>query len=159
YSEIYPSVSQDAEGMHRLFKQFSFPGGIPSHAAPETPGSINEGGELGYALSHAYGAAFDNPSLLVACVVGDAAPETGPLATSWHSNNSPNPARHGPAPPTLPLNGYKTANPTVLARISPSELKALFTGYGYRPHYVEGHEPAAMHQLMAATLETVLDEI
>jgi xylulose-5-phosphate/fructose-6-phosphate phosphoketolase len=159
YSEIYPLVSQDARGMQRLFRQFSFPGGIPSHAAPETPGSIHEGGELGYALSHAYGAAFDNPDLVVACVVGDGEAETGPMATSWHSNKFLNPATDGAVLPILHLNGYKIANPTVLARIAPEELHSLFVGYGYKAHLVEGDEPAAMHRLMATTLDTVFDEI
>jgi xylulose-5-phosphate/fructose-6-phosphate phosphoketolase len=159
YSEVYPNIGSDAEGMKKLFKQFSFPGGIPSHVAPETPGSIHEGGELGYALSHGYGAAFDNPDLIVACVVGDGEAETGPLATSWHSNKFLNPARDGTVLPILHLNGYKIANPTVLARISPEELDHLFRGYGYTPYLVEGHEPEKMHQLMAATLDTVIDEI
>jgi xylulose-5-phosphate/fructose-6-phosphate phosphoketolase len=159
YSEIYQNISQDEEGMKRFFTQFSFPGGIPSHAAPETPGSINEGGELGYALSHAYGAAFDNPDLIVACVVGDGEAETGPLATSWHSNKFLNPETDGVVLPILHLNGYKIANPCVLARISPEELDDLFRGYGYTPHVVEGHEPAKMHQLMAETLDTVIKEI
>jgi xylulose-5-phosphate/fructose-6-phosphate phosphoketolase len=159
YSEFYPNVSQDTEGMQRLFKQFSFPGGIPSHAAPETPGSIHEGGELGYALSHAYGAAFDNPDLLVCCVVGDGEAETGPLATSWHSNKFLNPERDGAVLPILHLNGYKIANPSFLARIDNDELCALFTGYGYMPYFVEGDEPEIMHQKMAATLDVVLQEI
>jgi len=159
YSEIYPNISQDEEGMKKLFKQFSFPGGIPSHVAPETPGSIHEGGELGYALSHAYGAAFDNPDLVVAAVVGDGEAETGPLATSWHSNKFLNPVRDGAVLPILHLNGYKIANPCVLARISHEELEALFRGYGYSPIFVEGHEPAKMHQLMAAALDRALDEI
>ncbi|HTT71433.1 MAG TPA: phosphoketolase family protein [Anaeromyxobacteraceae bacterium] len=159
YSEYYPDVAQDEEGMRRLFKQFSFPGGIPSHAAPETPGSIHEGGELGYSIAHAYGAAFDNPGLLVACVVGDGEAETGPLATAWHSNKFLNPARDGAVLPILHLNGYKIANPTVLARIPREELEHLLLGYGYRPHFVEGEEPLAMHQLMAGTLEEVLHEI
>ena len=159
YSEIYPHVPQNARGMQRLFKQFSFPGGIPSHAAPETPGSIHEGGELGYALSHAYGAAFDNPGLTVACVVGDGEAETGPMATSWHSNKFLNPATDGAVLPILHLNGYKIANPTVLARIGARELDSLFVGYGYKPHLVEGDDPMAMHQLMAATLDRVFDEI
>ena len=145
--------------MKRLFTQFSFPGGIPSHAAPETPGSIHEGGELGYSLSHAYGAAFDNPDLLVACVVGDGEAETGPLATSWHSNKFLNPVHDGAVLPILHLNGYKIAGPTVLARISHEELDDLFRGYGYTPYFVEGDEPEAMHQLMAATLDTVIAEI
>ena len=159
YSEVYPGISQDVEGMKRLFTQFSFPGGIPSHVAPETPGSIHEGGELGYALSHAYGAAFDNPDLIVAAVVGDGEAETGPLATSWHSNKFLNPVRDGAVLPILHLNGYKIANPTVLARISHDELESLMRGYGYAPHFVEGHEPGPMHELMAATLETVIGEI
>ncbi len=159
YSEIYPEVSEDVLGMQRLFKQFSFPGGIPSHVAPETPGSIHEGGELGYSLSHAFGAAFDNPDLIVACVVGDGEAETGPLATSWHSNKFLNPAHDGAVIPILHLNGYKIDNPTVLARISHEELDHLLRGYGYTPYFVEGHEPEAMHQLMAATLEKVIAEI
>src|SRR5205809_3286244 len=159
YSEVYPNISADEEGMKRLFKQFSFPGGIPSHVAPETPGSIHEGGELGYALSHAYGAAFDNPNLIVAVVVGDGEAETGPLATSWHSNNFLNPVRDGVVLPILHLNGYKIANPTVLARITHEELEELFRGYGYTPYFVEGHEPDKMHQLMAATLESIMADI
>jgi xylulose-5-phosphate/fructose-6-phosphate phosphoketolase len=159
YSETYPNISQDAEGMKRLFKQFSFPGGIPSHVAPETPGSIHEGGELGYALSHAYGAVFDNPNLLAACVVGDGEAETGPLATSWHSNKFLDPVRDGAVLPILHLNGYKIAGPSVLARISKAELESLFRGYGYTPYFVEGDEPAEMHQLMAATLDTIISEI
>jgi xylulose-5-phosphate/fructose-6-phosphate phosphoketolase len=159
YSEVYPDISADEAGMKRLFKQFSFPGGIPSHVAPETPGSIHEGGELGYALSHAYGAAFDNPDLIVACVVGDGEAETGPLATSWHSNKFLNPATDGAVLPILHLNGYKIANPTVLARISHEELDQLFRGYGYTPYFVEGSDPGKMHELMAATLETVFSEI
>jgi xylulose-5-phosphate/fructose-6-phosphate phosphoketolase len=159
YSEIYPNISQTAEGMKRLFTQFSFPGGIPSHAAPETPGSIHEGGELGYALLHAYGAVFDNPDLLACCVVGDGEAETGALATSWHSNKFLNPARDGAVLPILHLNGYKIAGPTVLARIGKEELTDLFAGYGYRPYFVEGDDPEKMHQLMAATLETVLSRI
>jgi xylulose-5-phosphate/fructose-6-phosphate phosphoketolase len=159
YSEHYPNVSADAEGMRRLFRQFSFPGGVPSHAAPETPGSIHEGGELGYALSHAYGAAFDNPDLLVACVVGDGEAETGPLATAWHSNKFLNPATDGAVLPILHLNGYKIANPTILARIPRDELDALLCGYGHKPYFVEGDEPAAMHRLMAETLDQVLEEI
>ena len=142
YSEVYPNIPPDEEGMKRLFTQFSFPGGIPSHVAPETPGSIHEGGELGYALSHAYGAAFDNPDLIVACVVGDGEAETGPLATSWHSNKFLNPARDGAVLPILHLNGYKIANPCVLARISHEELDQLFRGYGYTPYFVEGDDPA-----------------
>ena len=159
YSEVYPNVSQDAEGMRRLFKQFSFPGGIPSHVAPETPGSIHEGGELGYALSHAFGAAFDNPDLLVACVVGDGEAETGPLAAAWHSNKFLNPRTDGAVLPILHLNGYKIANPTVLARLPHEELDQLMRGYGYTPYFVEGHEPAAMHERMAATLDRVLSDI
>src|SRR5437867_2623609 len=159
YSEIYPAVSRDAAGMAKLFKQYSFPGGIPSHAAPETPGSIHEGGELGYALAHAYGAAFDNPDLLVACVVGDGEAETGPLAASWHSNKFLNPAHDGAVLPILHLNGYKIANPTVPARISHDELAELLRGYGYKPHFVEGDDPPKMHQLMAATLDQVIAEI
>src|SRR5690242_16900870 len=159
YTERYPNVTRDAEGMLRLFTQFSFPGGIPSHDAPETPGSINEGGELGYSLLHAYGAVFDNPDLLALCVIGDGEAETGALATSWHSNKFLNPARDGAVIPILHLNGYKIANPTVLARISKEELTDLLTGYGHKPYFVEGDEPEAMHQLMAATLDTVLDDI
>ena len=159
YSEVYPDISPDAAGMKRLFKQFSFPGGIPSHVAPETPGSIHEGGELGYALSHAFGAAFDNPGLVVACVVGDGEAETGPLATSWHSNKFLNPATDGAVLPILHLNGYKIANPTVLARISHEELDQLFRGYGYTPYFVEGSDPEIMHHAMASTLEAVFDDI
>ena len=159
YSEVYHHIGRDEEGIRRLFRQFSFPGGIPSHVAPETPGSINEGGELGYSLVHAYGAAFDNPDLLVACVVGDGEAETGPLAASWHSNKFLNPARDGAVLPILHLNGYKIANPTVLARIGHDELRALFEGYGYAPHFVEGSDPGEMHQLMAETLAATLDEI
>ncbi|HEX8011376.1 MAG TPA: phosphoketolase family protein [Casimicrobiaceae bacterium] len=159
YSELYPSVSQDEKGMKRLFTQFSFPGGIPSHAAAETPGSINEGGELGYALAHAYGAAFDNPGLIVACVVGDGEAETGPMATSWHSNKFLDPVGDGAVLPILHLNGYKIAGPTVLARIPRQELEALFYGYGYAPHFVEGDEPRAMHLAMASTLDAVVAEI
>ena len=159
YSEIYPNISQDAEGIKKLFKQFSFPGGIPSHVAPETPGSIHEGGELGYALSHAYGAAFDNPDLIVACVVGDGEAETGPLATSWHSNKFLNPKTDGAVLPILHLNGYKIANPTVLARITKEELKNLMQGYGYTPYFVEGSDPDLVHQQLAATLDRCFDEI
>src|SRR5216117_363838 len=159
YSELYPGVTQDAAEMGRLFKQFSFPGGIPSHAAPETPGSIHEGGELGYALNHAYGAAFDNPGLIVACVIGDGEAETGPLAGSWHSDKFLNPARDGAVLPILHLNGYKIANPTVLARIPHDELQALLEGYGYHPYFVEGDDPPVMHQRMAAALEDVVQEI
>jgi len=159
YSELYPNISQDTEGLKRLFKQFSFPGGIPSHAAPETPGSIHEGGELGYAVSHAFGAVFDNPDLIAACVVGDGEAETGPLAAAWHSNKFLNPRRDGAVLPILHLNGYKIANPAVLARISGEELESLFIGYGYKPYFVEGFDPNAMHQAMAETLDAVADEI
>ncbi|MGB8476555.1 MAG: phosphoketolase family protein [Candidatus Acidiferrum sp.] len=159
YSELYPHIPQTEDGMRKLFKQFSFPGGIPSHVAPETPGSIHEGGELGYSLAHAYGAAFDNPDLLVCCVVGDGEAETGPLAASWHCNKFLNPARDGAVLPVLHLNGYKIANPTVLGRLTDEKLTQLFAGYGYKLHFVEGHEPQTMHQLMAHTLDTVLDEI
>jgi len=159
YTEIYPHITQDEEGMKKLFKQFSFPGGIPSHVAPETPGSIHEGGELGYALSHAYGAAFDNPNLIVACVVGDGEAETGPMATSWHSNKFLNPQRDGGVLPILHLNGYKIANPCFLARIPKEELQKLFEGYGYKPIFVEGHEPALVHQQMAAAMDTAIAEI
>ena len=159
YSEIYPDISPDAEGMRKLFKQFSFPGGIPSHAAPETPGSIHEGGELGYALSHAFGAAFDNPDLIVACVVGDGEAETGPLATAWHSNKFLHPAGDGAVLPILHLNEYKIANPTVLARISRKELESLFVGYGYQPLFVEGSDPMVMHALMAKTLDKAVSRI
>ena len=159
YSEVFPHISQDEEGMKRLFKQFSFPGGIPSHVAAETPGSIHEGGELGYALSHAFGAAFDNPDLLVACVIGDGEAETGPLATSWHSNKFLNPVHDGAVLPILHLNGYKIAGPTVLARIPHDELAALLRGYGYAPHFVEGNDPAQMHQLMATALDKAVAEI
>ncbi|MDH3316555.1 MAG: phosphoketolase family protein [Betaproteobacteria bacterium] len=159
YSEVYSEISQDEAGMKRLFTQFSFPGGIPSHVAPETPGSIHEGGELGYALSHAYGAAFDNPDLLVASVVGDGEAETGPLATSWHSNKFLNPVTDGVVLPILHLNGYKIANPCVLARISREELESLFRGYGYTPYFVEGQEPKKMHRQMAAALDTVIRQI
>jgi xylulose-5-phosphate/fructose-6-phosphate phosphoketolase len=159
YSEVYPNIAQSEEGMKRLFTQFSFPGGIPSHVAPETPGSINEGGELGYSLAHAYGAVFDNPDLLAACVVGDGEAETGPLATSWHSNKFLNPVTDGAVLPILHLNGYKIANPTVLARVSEEELKSLFIGYGYKPYFVEGDDPAKMHPLMASTLDKAMDDI
>jgi xylulose-5-phosphate/fructose-6-phosphate phosphoketolase len=159
YSEVYPSITRDEDGMRALFRQFSFPGGIPSHVAPETPGSIHEGGELGYALSHAYGAAFDNPGLLVAAVVGDGEAETGPLATSWHSNKFLDPVRDGAVLPILHLNGYKIANPTVLARIPREELAALMEGYGHRPYFVEGDDPADVHQQLAATLDIVVEEI
>jgi xylulose-5-phosphate/fructose-6-phosphate phosphoketolase len=159
YSEFYPNVSQDTEGVRKLFAQFSFPGGIPSHAAPETPGSINEGGELGYALVHAYGAVFDNPDLLAVCVVGDGEAETGALAASWHSNKFLNPVHDGAVLPILHLNGYKIANPTVLARLSKDELTSLFVGYGYKPYFVEGDDPKTTHRLMATTLDTVIAEI
>jgi len=159
YSEFYPNITQNEEGLQKLFKQFSFPGGIPSHAAPETPGSIHEGGELGYSIMHACGAVFDNPDLLACCVVGDGEAETGPLATSWHSNKFINPARDGAVLPILHLNGWKIANPTVLARMDDNELTHLFTGYGWKPFFVEGHEPEAMHQLMAETLDTIVKEI
>ena len=159
YNEVYPNISQDVEGMQRLFKQFSFPGGVPSHVAPETPGSIHEGGELGYALVHAYGAAFDNPDLIVACVIGDGEAETGALATSWHSNKFLNPVRDGAVLPILHLNGYKIASPTVLARIPDDELEALFRGYGYNPYLVAGNDPLDVHQCLAGTLDTVIAEI
>jgi len=159
YSELYPDVGQDVEGMRHLFRQFSFPGGIPSHCAPDVPGSIHEGGELGYSLSHAFGAAFDNPGLLVACIVGDGEAETGPLATAWHSNKFLNPVHDGAVLPILHLNGYKIANPTVLARIPRHELESLLRGYGWEPLFVSGHEPQPMHELMAATLERALDRI
>ena len=159
YTELYTNIQQNEEGMRELFKQFSFPGGIPSHNAPETPGSIHEGGELGYALAHAYGAVFDNPDLVACCVVGDGEAETGPLATSWHSNKFLNPGRDGAVLPILHLNGYKIANPTVLGRLGDEELTQLFHGYGYKPYFVEGHEPEAMHQRMAAALDTVIADI
>ena len=159
YSEIYPAIPETTDGIRKLFRQFSFPGGIPSHAAPETPGSIHEGGELGYALVHAYGAAFDNPDLIIACVIGDGEAETGPLAASWHSNKFLNPARDGAVLPILHLNGYKIANPTILGRASDDDLRSLFSGYGYDPFFVEGHEPRSMHQAMAATLDQMLDRI
>jgi xylulose-5-phosphate/fructose-6-phosphate phosphoketolase len=159
YSEFYPNISQDAEGIKKLFTQFSFPGGIPSHVAPETPGSIHEGGELGYSLVHAYGAVFDNPDLLAACVIGDGEAETGPLAASWHSNKFLNPARDGAVLPILHLNGYKIANPTVLARLSKEELTSLLVGYGHKPYFVEGNDPETMHQLMAVTLDKIIAEI
>jgi xylulose-5-phosphate/fructose-6-phosphate phosphoketolase len=159
YSEVYPHIGRDIEGLRRLFRQFSFPGGIPSHVAPHTPGSIHEGGELGYSLLHAYGAVFDNPDLLAVCVVGDGEAETGPLAASWHSNKFLNPARDGAVLPVLHLNGYKIANPTILARIPREELTALLEGYGYAPRFVEGSDPELMHQLMAGTLDEVIEEI
>ncbi len=159
YSEFFPTVTQDEEGLRKLFRQFSFPGGIPSHASPDTPGSIHEGGELGYSLSHAFGAAFDNPDLVVACVIGDGEAETGPLAAAWHSNKFLNPVTDGTVLPILHLNGYKIANPTVLARIGREELGSLLHGYGYRPYFVEGDDPAVMHRLMAETLDTIFNEI
>ncbi len=159
YTETYPNITRDTEGLRKLFRQFSFPGGIPSHVAPETPGSIHEGGELGYALAHAYGAAFDNPNLLVCCIVGDGEAETGPLAASWHSNKFLDPARDGAVLPILHLNGYKIANPTVLARIPQQELRSLLEGYGYHPHFVEGDEPPVMHRAMATALDEVVQEI
>src|ERR1043166_3396931 len=159
YSELYPNISPDEAGMQRLFKQFSFPGGIPSHVAPETPGSINEGGELGYCLAHAYGAAFDNPKLIVACVVGDGEAETGALAASWHSNKFLDPARDGAVLPILHLNGYKIANPTILARIPREELQQLLYGYGYQPYFVDGEDPELVHQSLAATLDLIVAEI
>src|SRR3954464_7097066 len=159
YSEIYSEVSEDADGMRRLFKQFSFPGGIGSHGTRETPGSIHEGGELGYSVSHAYGAVFDNPDLIAMVMVGDGEAETGPLATAWHSNKFLNPARDGAVLPILNLNGYKIANPSILSRISHEELEALFVGYGYKPYFVEGSDPELMHQKMAATLEAAISEI
>jgi xylulose-5-phosphate/fructose-6-phosphate phosphoketolase len=159
YSEVYPGIGRDADGIQKLFRQFSFPGGIPSHVAPETPGSIHEGGELGYSLAHAYGAAFDNPDLTVACVIGDGEAETGPLAASWHSNKFLHPTRDGVVLPILHLNGYKIANPTVLARIPESELRSLLEGYGHRPWFVEGSDPVQVHEVMAACLDEVFDEI
>ncbi|HTR47457.1 MAG TPA: phosphoketolase family protein [Verrucomicrobiae bacterium] len=159
YSEFYPNISRTEEGLQKLFKQFSFPGGIPSHAAPETPGSIHEGGELGYSIVHAFGAAFDNPDLIACCVVGDGEAETGPLAASWHSNKFLNPARDGAVLPILHLNGYKIANPTVLGRMTDAELAHLFSGYGYNAHFVEGHDPEKLHQLMANVLESAIGEI
>jgi xylulose-5-phosphate/fructose-6-phosphate phosphoketolase len=159
YSELYPHIGRDEQGLRALFRQFSFPGGVPSHVAPETPGSIHEGGELGYSLGHAFGAVFDNPNLLACCVIGDGEAETGPLATSWHSNKFLDPAQDGAVLPVLHLNGYKIANPTVLARIPGDELAALLRGYGYEPRFVEGAEPAAMHQRMAAVLDEVVEQI
>lgn len=159
YSEIYPHITQDASGLQKLFKQFSFPGGIPSHASPECPGSIHEGGELGYSLSHAFGAVFDNPDLIAACVVGDGEAETGPLATAWHSNKFLDPETDGAVLPILHLNGYKIANPTILARIDRDELEQLFRGYGWTPYFVEGHEPALMHEAMASTLDAAIAQI
>jgi xylulose-5-phosphate/fructose-6-phosphate phosphoketolase len=159
YSEIYPEISRDEAGLRHLFRQFSFPGGIPSHVSPECPGSIHEGGELGYSLSHAFGAVFDNPTLTVACVIGDGEAETGPLATAWHSNKFLDPVHDGAVLPILHLNGYKIANPTLPARISSEELTQLLQGYGWTPHFVEGHEPQAMHRAMASTLDTVVQQI
>ena len=159
YSEIYPNISQDEDGLRKLFRQLSFPGGIPSHASPECPGSIHEGGELGYSLSHSFGAAVDNPNLIVACVVGDGEAETGPLATAWHSNKFLNPITDAAVLPILHLNGYKIANPSLLARISREELEQLFRGYGWTPYFVEGHEPDLMHEQMASTLDTVIKMI
>ena len=159
YSEVYPNVSQDVPGLKRLFKQFSFPGGIPSHASPECPGSIHEGGELGYSLSHSFGAVFDNPELIVACVVGDGEAETGPLATAWHSNKFLDPRTDGAVLPILHLNGYKIANPTILARITHEELDSLLRGYGWSPIYVSGHEHVPMHQAMAAALDEAVETI
>ncbi len=156
YSEVYPSISQDEAGLKKLFTQFSFPGGIPSHVSPECPGSIHEGGELGYSLSHAFGAVFDNPDLIAACVIGDGEAETGPLATAWHSNKFLHPVNDGVVLPILHLNGYKIANPTILARISREELEQLLLGYGWTPLFVEGDDPAVMHQLMAAVLDEVI---
>ncbi len=159
YSEIYPDISQDEAGLGKLFKQFSFPGGIPSHVSPECPGSIHEGGELGYSISHGFGAVFDNPELMVACVVGDGEAETGPLATAWHSNKFLDPVTDGAVLPILHLNGYKIANPTILARISREELQKLLEGYGWTPHFVEGDDPPKVHQALAATLEVVVEKI
>ena len=159
YSEIYPDISQDVRGLEKLFRQFSFPGGIPSHASPECPGSIHEGGELGYSLSHAFGAVFDNPDLIAACVIGDGEAETGPLATAWHSNKFLDPVHDGTVLPILHLNGYKISNPTVLARIPRAELEQLLCGYGWTPLFVEGHEPELMHQAMASALDTAVMQI
>src|ERR1700694_1035990 len=159
YTEFYPNIPCNTEGLKRLFTQFSFPGGIPSHAAPETPGSIHEGGELGYSLAHSYGAAFDNPDLIACCVIGDGEAETGPLATAWHSNKFLDPATDGAVLPILHLNGYKIANPALLARITREELEQLFRGYGWTPYFVEGHEPALMHEAMASTLDTAVEQI
>src|SRR5579864_8377955 len=159
YSEIYQDITQDEAGLKILFRQFSFPGGIPSHVAPETPGSIHEGGELGYSLSHSFGAVLDNPDLIVACVVGDGEAETGPLATAWHSNKFLNPAADGAVLPILHLNGYKIANPTILARITREELEQLLRGYGWTPYFVEGYEPGRMHEAMAVALDTAVEQI
>ena len=159
YSQVYPNITQDYEGLKKLFKQFSFPCGISSHAAPETPGSINEGGELGYSLSHAYGAVLDNPDLIAACVVGDGEAETGPLATSWHANKFINPKTDGVVLPILHLNGYKIANPTIFARISDDEVDNFFKGCGYTPYYVEGSDPKLLHQRMASVLDNIVAKI
>src|SRR6476619_1054460 len=159
YSEIYPNISQDEAGLRKLFVQFSFPGGIPSHVSPECPGSIHEGGELGYSLSHAFGAVFDNPGLVVACLVGDGEAETGPLATAWHSNKFLDPVHDGAVLPILHLNGYKIANPALLARIGREELDELLRGYGWAPRFVEGHDPALMHEAMATALDAAVDDI
>src|SRR5487761_2309466 len=159
YSEVYPEISRDEAGLKKLFLQFSFPGGIPSHASPECPGSIHEGGELGYSISHSFGAVFDNPELIVACVVGDGEAETGPLATAWHSNKFLNPATDGVVLPILHLNGYKISNPTILARITHEELEQLLRGYGWTPLFVEGHDPALMHEAMATALDTAVEQI
>src|SRR5438034_3282041 len=159
YTEIYPAIERSRNGLQRLFRQFSWPYGVPSHVAPETPGSIHEGGELGYSLAHAYGAAFDNPDLIVSCIIGDGEAETGALATSWHSNKFHNPARDGAVLPILHLNGFKIANPTLLARISRQELTELLRGYGYDPHFVEGDDPALLHQSLAGTLDGILSQI
>jgi xylulose-5-phosphate/fructose-6-phosphate phosphoketolase len=159
YSEVYPAISRDEAGLKNLFRQFSFPGGIPSHVSPECPGSIHEGGELGYSLSHEFGAVFDNPELVVACVVGDGEAETGPLATSWHSNKFLNPKTDGAVLPILHLNGFKIANPTILARISHEELIQLLSGYGWEPHFVEGDDPMTMHQQISDTMDLVIEKI
>ena len=159
YSEVYPNISRDEEGMKKLFKQFSFPGGISSHVAPETPGSINEGGELGYSIAHAFGAAFDNPDLIVACTVGDGEAETGPLATSWQSNKFLNPVGDGAVLPILHLNGYKISNPTVFGRMTHEEIESFFKGCSWKPYFVEGDDPMTMHEKMADTLDTVINEI
>ena len=159
YSEVYPNITEDEKGMQKLFKQFSFPGGVPSHCAPETPGSINEGGELGYSIAHAFGAVFDNPSLIAAVTIGDGEAETGPLATSWHSNKFLNPITDGAVLPILHLNGYKISNPTVLSRIPHEELQKLMEGYGWKPYWVEGDDPMTMHKLMAETMDKVFEKI